>query len=59
MVGPFSVGKSCLARILVGEGVSITRQSTDGIWIYKGKAGMNVDTMEWIFFPKGLEFWGL
>ncbi|CAC5384666.1 unnamed protein product [Mytilus coruscus] len=53
LVGPYSVGKSCLAKILVGEPVSTIRQSTDGIWIYMGKAGMNIEKMEWVFFPKG------
>ncbi|CAC5399854.1 unnamed protein product [Mytilus coruscus] len=53
LVGPCSVGKSCLAKILVGEPVPTTRKSTDGIWIYMGKAGMNLDKMEWVFFPKG------
>ncbi|XP_071124204.1 uncharacterized protein [Mytilus edulis] len=53
LVGPYSVGKSCLAKILVGEPVPTTRQSTDGIWIYMGKAGMDIDKMKWVFFPKG------
>lgn len=53
LVGPHSVGKSCLAKILVGEPVPGTRQSTDDIWIYMGKAGMDIDKMEWVFFPKG------
>lgn len=54
LVGPYSVGKSCLAKILVGETVPKKRQSTDGIYIYMGKAGMDVERMEWVFFPKGL-----
>lgn len=53
LVGPYSVGKSCLAKILAGEPLPINRQSTDGIWIYRGKAGMDVDKMQWIFFKKG------
>ncbi|VDI16454.1 Hypothetical predicted protein [Mytilus galloprovincialis] len=53
LVGPYNVGKTCLAKLLVGEAVTKTRQSTDGIWIYMGRAGMDVDKMEWVFFPKG------
>ncbi|XP_071124203.1 uncharacterized protein [Mytilus edulis] len=53
LVGPYSVGKSCLAKILVGENIPEARHSTDGIWIYKGRAGMDVNKMEWVFFPKG------
>ncbi|VDI71687.1 Hypothetical predicted protein [Mytilus galloprovincialis] len=53
LVGPYNVGKTCLAKVLVGETVPKTRQSTDGIWIYMGRAGMNVEDMKWVFFPKG------
>ncbi|VDI74649.1 Hypothetical predicted protein [Mytilus galloprovincialis] len=53
LVGPNSVGKSCLAKILVGEQVPQSRKSTDGIWIYMGRAGMDVDEMKWIYFEKG------
>lgn len=56
LVGPYCVGKTCLAKLLVGETVPKTRQSTDGIWIYMGRAGMDVDKLEWVFFPKGLCF---
>lgn len=59
LVGPYSVGKSCLAKILVGETVPISRQSTDGIWIYMGRAGMDVDKLEWVLFPQGLCCWYL
>ncbi|CAC5403694.1 unnamed protein product [Mytilus coruscus] len=54
LVGPYSVGKSCLAKVLVGEQVPESRESTDGIWICMGKAGMDVDEMKWIYFEKGL-----
>lgn len=54
LVGPNSVGKSCLAKILVGEQVPQSRKSTDGIWIYMGRAGMDVDGMKWIYFKKGI-----
>ncbi|CAG2219968.1 unnamed protein product [Mytilus edulis] len=53
LVGPYSVGKSCLAKLLVGERVPDSRESTDGIWIYFGRAGMDVDEMKWIYFEKG------
>lgn len=56
LVGPYNVGKTCLAKILVDETLPKTRQSTDGIWIYMGRAGMDVDKLEWVFFPKGLCF---
>lgn len=54
LVGPYSVGKSCLAKILVGDMIPPVRKSTDGIWIYMGRAGMDVDRMEWVYFPKGV-----
>lgn len=54
LVGPYSVGKSCLAKILVGEPVPDSRESTDGIWIYFGRAGMDVNEMKWIYFEKGI-----
>ncbi|XP_052076240.1 uncharacterized protein LOC127714238 [Mytilus californianus] len=53
LVGPYSVGKSCLAKVLVGEQVPESKESTDGIWICMGKAGMDVDEMKWIYFEKG------
>lgn len=54
LVGPYSVGKSCLAKILVGELVPESRKSTDGIWIYIGRAGMDVEKLNWIYFEKGM-----
>ena len=54
LVGPYCVGKSCLAMILVGEPVPEERESTDGIWIYMGRAGMELENFEWKVFKKGI-----
>lgn len=53
VVGPYFSGKSCLTKILVGELLPKERESTDGIWIYFGRAGMDLDEQRWICIPKG------
>lgn len=53
LVGPYFSGKSCLAKILVGEPVPKGRESTDGIWIYIGRAGMDIEEKMWKCFRKG------
>ncbi|CAC5361826.1 unnamed protein product [Mytilus coruscus] len=53
IVGPYFSGKSCLAKLLVGDVLPKERESTDGIWIYMGRAGMDVNGEEWIVLPKG------
>ncbi|XP_063411170.1 uncharacterized protein LOC134694105 [Mytilus trossulus] len=53
LTGPFGVGKTCLAKILVGDEAPEQRESTDGIWIYLGRAGMNIKERCWIFLEKG------
>lgn len=56
LTGPFGVGKTALAKILVGEDVPEQRESTDGIWIYIGKAGMDIQERSWIFLKKGISY---
>ncbi|XP_052061249.1 uncharacterized protein LOC127701421 [Mytilus californianus] len=53
LTGKFAVGKTTLAKILVGDEAPIERESTDGIWIYLGRAGMNIKERIWIFLEKG------
>ncbi|CAG2232219.1 unnamed protein product [Mytilus edulis] len=53
LVGPYNVGKTTLAKNLVDDPISEERRSTDGIWIYLGRAGMNIDDRKWIFLPQG------
>ncbi|VDI02013.1 Hypothetical predicted protein [Mytilus galloprovincialis] len=53
LTGPFGVGKTCLAKILVGDEAPEQRESTDGIWIYLGRAGMNIKERCWVFLEKG------
>ncbi|XP_063406280.1 uncharacterized protein LOC134690235 [Mytilus trossulus] len=53
LTGKFAVGKTTLAKILVGDEAPIERESTDGIWIYLGRAGMNIKKRVWIFLEKG------
>ncbi|XP_052083242.1 uncharacterized protein LOC127720609 isoform X2 [Mytilus californianus] len=53
LVGPYNVGKTTLAKNLVDDPISEERRSTDGIWIYLGRAGMDIDDRKWIFLPQG------
>ncbi|VDI26119.1 Hypothetical predicted protein [Mytilus galloprovincialis] len=53
LTGPFGVGKTSLAKILVGDEAPEERQSTDGIWIYLGRAGMDIKERCWIFLKPG------
>ena len=53
LVGNFNIGKTTLARVLVGDKVPKVRVSTDGIWLYIGLAGMDIEDRKWIFLPKG------
>jgi hypothetical protein len=41
LVGPFGVGKTTLAKNLVGDAIPEMWASTDGVWIYMGRAGMD------------------
>ncbi|CAC5386824.1 unnamed protein product [Mytilus coruscus] len=53
LTGPFGVGKTSLAKILVGDEAPEERKSTDGIWIYLGRAGMDIKERCWIFLKHG------
>ncbi|XP_076082245.1 uncharacterized protein LOC143052948 [Mytilus galloprovincialis] len=53
LTGPFGVGKTSLAKLLVGDEAQEERESTDGIWIYLGRAGMDIKERCWIFLKHG------
>ena len=53
LVGPFGVGKTTLAKNLVGDSIPDMWVSTDGIWIYMGIAGMDTEQRKWVFLDKG------
>jgi ABC-type multidrug transport system ATPase subunit len=53
LVGPFGVGKTTLAKNLVGDAIPEMWASTDGIWIYMGRAGMDTEQRKWVFLDKG------
>jgi len=53
LVGPFGVGKTTLAKNLVGDAIPEMCASTDGIWIYMGRAGMDTEQRKWVFLDKG------
>ena len=53
LVGNFNIGKTTLAKVLVEEEIQEERQSTDGIWLYIGLAGMDILRRKWIPLPKG------
>ena len=56
LTGPFGVGKTSLAKILVGDEAPEERQSTDGIWIYLGRAGMDIQERCWRFLKHGIYY---
>ncbi|VDI19696.1 Hypothetical predicted protein, partial [Mytilus galloprovincialis] len=53
LVGSFNIGKTTLAKLLVGDPIPELRESTDGIWLYIGRAGMDLETNKWICIKKG------
>jgi GTPase SAR1 family protein len=53
LVGPFGVGKTTLAKNLVGDAIPDMYMSTDGIWIYIGRAGMDTEQRKWVFLNEG------
>ncbi|CAC5391803.1 unnamed protein product [Mytilus coruscus] len=53
LVGQFSVGKTTLAKVLIGEELPKQRGATDGISIHIGKAGMNLEDKKWLTLPQG------
>ena len=53
LVGPFGVGKTTLAKNLVGDAIPEMWASTDGVWIYMGRAGMDTEQRKWVFLEKG------
>jgi hypothetical protein len=42
-----------LAKNLVGDAISEISATTDGIWIYMGRAGMDTEQRKWVFLDKG------
>jgi hypothetical protein len=42
-----------LAKNLVGDAIPEISASTDGIWIYMGRAGMDTEQRKWVFLDKG------
>lgn len=47
IVGEFGVGKTTLAKTLIGEKISPARQATESIDLYVGKACINVEDGTW------------
>lgn len=47
IVGEYGVGKTTLAKVLVGDKLLYIRQSTNGIELYIGKACINVEDGTW------------
>ncbi|CAG2245944.1 unnamed protein product [Mytilus edulis] len=48
VTGQFSVGKSSLVKLLVGDNVPEGRQATDGITLIEGRCGLDIETRNWI-----------
>ncbi|CAG2233590.1 unnamed protein product [Mytilus edulis] len=48
VTGQFSVGKSSLVKLLVGDNVPEGRHATDGITLIEGRCGLDIETRNWI-----------
>lgn len=51
--GPCRAGKSTLASVLIGEEIPLKWNSTDGLVIYFGRNGINIEKKEMIPLEKG------
>ncbi|XP_071138755.1 uncharacterized protein [Mytilus edulis] len=51
--GPCRAGKSTLASVLIGEEIPLKWNSTDGLVIYFGRNGINIEKKEMIPLKKG------
>ncbi|CAG2242606.1 unnamed protein product [Mytilus edulis] len=49
----FSVGKSSLVKLLVGDNVPEGRYATDGISLVEGRCGLDIETRNWIMIDPG------
>ncbi|VDI66942.1 Hypothetical predicted protein [Mytilus galloprovincialis] len=50
LVGPYNVGKTTIAAVLVNDEIPRERCPTNGIWLHLRRAGMNIEEREWVFF---------
>ncbi|CAG2199579.1 unnamed protein product [Mytilus edulis] len=50
LVGPYNVGKTTIAAVLVNDEIPRERCPTNGIWVHLRRAGMNIEKREWVFF---------
>ena len=57
IVGEYGVGKTTLAKMLVGEKILLVRQSTNGIELYIGKACINVEDGTWCCQDESKHSW--
>ncbi|XP_076083901.1 uncharacterized protein LOC143054747 [Mytilus galloprovincialis] len=53
VTGQFSVGKSSLVKLLVGDNVPEGRHATDGISLVEGRCGLDIETRNWIMIDPG------
>ncbi|VDH93173.1 Hypothetical predicted protein, partial [Mytilus galloprovincialis] len=53
VTGQFSVGKSSLVKLLVGDNVPEGRYATDGISLVEGRCGLDIETRNWIMIDPG------
>lgn len=54
LAGEQGVGKTTVARYLVGKGPTYIRKSTDGIDLYNGLSFMDHETEEWLHGKQGI-----
>ncbi|XP_052070156.1 uncharacterized protein LOC127708967 isoform X2 [Mytilus californianus] len=50
LVGPYNVGKTTIAAVLVNDEIPKERCPTNGIWVHLRRAGMNIEKREWVFY---------
>lgn len=53
VVGQFDVGKTTLVKVLIGDEIPEGRRTTDGITLFEGRCGLDIEERKWICMPRG------
>lgn len=53
VTGQFSVGKSSLVKLLVGDVIQEGSHPTDGIFLIEGRCGLDIENRNWIMIDPG------
>ena len=57
LAGCCNVGKSCLASILIGDKIPTEWRSTNGLSIFFGRNGIDLEKRQMVPLPKGKYFY--